>query len=189
MKEQIPSAEMSLRADAKRNRDKLLQVAQKVFTTNGISVSMNEIARHAEVGVGTVYRHFPTKEKLIEAVMIHHKTRLIEEAERCLQSNEPGKAFFQYIEKVIQEGINNKAITDSLVSSSQSEVGSSELAREFWNGIENLLVRAQQDGSVRSDVHIEDIQIMLVGILQATGTGGGYPTRVVTIFCDGLRIK
>jgi AcrR family transcriptional regulator len=179
--------EKALRADAKRNRDKLLQVAHKVFTTEGISVSMDEIARHAGVGVGTVYRHFPTKDELFEAVMVSHKARLIEEANNLLNHEDPGEAFIHYFAKIIREGIANKAITDALVGRPNVDVGRSDVARDFWRGIDNLLARAQQSGSVRADVHIEDIKVMLIGVLHATGNGGIYPDRVVSILCDGLR--
>lgn len=179
--------EKALRADAKRNRDKLLNVAHRVFMTEGISVSMDEIARRAGVGVGTVYRHFPTKEDLFGAVIVSHKARLIEEANQLLYHDDPGEAFFHYIERIIREGIANKAITDALVSSLNIDAGRSEVARDFWRGIDNLLARAQQSGSVRADARFEDIKVLLIGILQATGDSGTFPDRVVSIICDGLR--
>jgi AcrR family transcriptional regulator len=179
--------EKSLRADAKRNRDKLLNVAHRVFTTEGISVSMDEIARRAGVGVGTVYRHFPTKEDLFGAVIVSHKARLIEEANQLLYHDDPGEAFFHYFARIIRDGIANKAITDALVSSLNIDAGRSEVARDFWRGIDNLLARAQQSGSVRADARFEDIKVLLIGILQATGDGGTFPDRVVSILCDGLR--
>ncbi|MFE5426301.1 MULTISPECIES: TetR/AcrR family transcriptional regulator [Peribacillus] len=179
--------EKALRADAKRNRDKLLNVAHRVFMTEGISVSMDEIARRAGVGVGTVYRHFPTKEDLFGAVIVSHKTRLIEEANQLLYHDDPGEAFFHYFARIIREGIANKAITDALVSSLNIDAGRSEVARDFWRGIDNLLARAQQSGSVRADARIEDIKVLLIGILQATGDDGTFPDRIVSILCDGLR--
>lgn len=179
--------EKALRADAKKNRDKLLEVAHKVFTTEGISVSMDEIARHAGVGVGTVYRHFPTKEDLFGAVIVSHKARLMDEAKQLLDHDDPGEAFFHYFRTIIREGMANKAITDALVSSLNIEAGRSEVARDFWQGIDNLLARAKQSGSVRADARLEDIKMLLSGILQAAGDGGIFPDRVVSILCDGLR--
>ncbi|OCT16501.1 hypothetical protein A8709_02840 [Paenibacillus pectinilyticus] len=176
-----------MRADAQRNRDKLLQVAHTVFMTEGISVSMDEIARRAGVGVGTAYRHFPTKEDLFGAVIVSHKSRLIEEASQLLHHDNPGEAFFQYFAATIREGIANKAITDALVSNLNIETGRSEIARDFWSGLDHLLVRAQQHGSVRSDASMEDIKLLLIGILQATGDSRTFPERVVSILCDGLR--
>lgn len=179
--------EKALRADAQRNRDKLLNVAHSVFTTEGISVSMDEIARRAGVGVGTVYRHFPTKEDLFGAIIISHKARLVDEANQLLYHNDPGEAFFHYFETIIREGIANKAITDTLVSNLDINAGRSEVARNFWQGIDNLLARAQQSGSVRADARIEDIKVLLIGILHATGGSETFPDRVVSILCDGLR--
>ncbi|QIZ08149.1 TetR/AcrR family transcriptional regulator [Priestia megaterium] len=179
--------EKALRADAKRNRDKLLNVAHRVFMIEGISVSMDEIARRAGVGVGTVYRHFPTKENLFGAVIVSHKARLVEEANQLLYHDDPGEAFFHYFARIIREGIANKAITDALVSSLNIDAGRSEVTRDFWRGIDNLLSRAQQSGSVRADARIEDIKVLLIGILQATGEGRTFQDRIVSILCDGLR--
>lgn len=178
----------ALRADARRNRDKLLEVAHKVFTTQGITVSMDDIARHAGVGVGTVYRHFPTKEELFGAVMVSHKTRLIEEAKKWLRHPDPGEAFFRYFAIVIREAIANKAITDALVGSSlNKDEALIEVARDFWRELGQLLIRAQQSGSVRADARIEDIRVLLIGILQANGDGNPFPERIVSIIFDGLR--
>ncbi|WP_216364929.1 TetR/AcrR family transcriptional regulator [Paenibacillus sp. BIHB 4019] len=179
--------EKALRADAQKNRDHLLHVAHQVFMTEGISVSMDEIARRAGVGVGTVYRHFPTKEDLFGAVIVSHKARLMEEARQWLEHDDPGEAFFQYFATIIREGIANKAITDALVSSLNAEAGRSDVARDFWQGIDKLLARAKQSGSVRADARLEDIKLLLSGILQAAGDSGTFPDRVVSILCDGLR--
>ncbi|MFE4133912.1 hypothetical protein [Peribacillus sp. YIM B13482] len=104
-----------------------------------------------------------------------------------LYHDDPGEAFFHYFARIIREGIANKAITDALVSSLNIDAGRSEVARDFWRGINNLLARAQQSGSVRADARIEDIKVLLIGILQATGDGGTFPDRIVSILCDGLR--
>lgn len=176
------------RADAKRNRDKLLEVAHRVFTTQGITVSMDDIARHAGVGVGTVYRHFPTKEELFGAVMVSHKTRLIEEAKKWLRHEDPGEAFFRYFAIIIREAIANKAITDALVGSGlNKDEALAEVARDFWQELDHLLERAQQSGSVRTDARIEDIRALLIGVLQANGDGNPFPERIVSIIFDGLR--
>lgn len=180
--------EKVLRADARRNREKLLEVAYRFFTKEGINVSMDEIARSAGVGVGTIYRHFPTKEELFGAVMYNHKVRLIDEANKLLRHNDPGEAFFHYFINIIQEGIANKAITDALAGSGlKMDVTLSELARDFWRAFDNLLNRAQQIGAVRTDTRIEDIRALLIGIMQANGDSKSFPERIVSIICDGLR--
>ncbi|MHA6481644.1 TetR/AcrR family transcriptional regulator [Paenibacillus sp. strain BS8-2] len=176
-----------LRADAQRNRDKLLHVAHKMFKSEGISISMDEIARSAGVGVGTIYRHFPTKEDLLGAIMTGHKSRLAEQAAHWLRHEHPGEAFFQYFETIIREGVANKVITDALISNLDIHTGRSETAMQFWQGIEDLLVRAQQHGSVRADARLEDIKVLLIGLMKATEGSGSYPDRVVSILCDGLR--
>ncbi|WP_051289760.1 TetR/AcrR family transcriptional regulator [Paenibacillus massiliensis] len=179
--------EKSMRADAKQNRNKLLKAAHHVFMNEGISASMEKIARHAGVGVGTIYRHFPTKEELIESVMVYHKKRLIEEAFQKIKDRDPGEAFFTYFANVIKEGIANKAIIDAIVISSPSQNQPLEIVEEFWQGVELLFTRAQQNGAVRSDASIEDIRILFTGILQVSGDTGVYPEQVIKILRDGLR--
>ncbi|WP_164716345.1 TetR/AcrR family transcriptional regulator [Paenibacillus whitsoniae] len=184
----LASKSKGLRADAQRNRDKLLEIAHRVFTTHGIKISMDDIARHAGMGVGTVYRHFPTKEELFGAVMVSHKTRLIEEAKKWLHHEDPGEAFFRYFAIVIREAIANKAITDALVRSSlKKDEALIEIAEDFWREINQLLVRAQKSGSVRKEASIEDIRFLLTCILQANGDGNSFPDRIVSIIFDGLR--
>ncbi|MET3851317.1 TetR/AcrR family transcriptional regulator [Paenibacillus sp. OAE614] len=184
------SSSKALRADAKRNRNKLLDVAHRLFTTEGITVSMDEIARHAGVGVGTAYRHFPTKEELFGAVMVSYKARLVEEAKKWLRHEDPGEAFFSYFRIVIREAIANKAITDALVGSGlDKDAALKEVAGDFWSELGKLLARAQQNGSVRPDASVGDIRALLVGILQAHCGSAPYPERIVSIICDGLRGK
>jgi AcrR family transcriptional regulator len=181
------SPEKLFRADAKRNRALVLDVAHKVFTTEGLSVSMDEIARHAGVGVGTVYRHFPTKEVLFNAVLYSHKQRLVEEANALLGHIDPAEAFFQFFSHIIKEGIANKAISDAFAGSGfEIKAELSGISQEFWHAIDKLLIRAQQSGAVRVDVSIEDIGAIIVGILRAS-SDSVFPDRIVNIVRDGLR--
>ncbi|WP_179281218.1 TetR/AcrR family transcriptional regulator [Paenibacillus sp. XY044] len=184
------SSAKALRADAKRNRDKLLDVAHRLFTAQGITVSMDEIARHAGVGVGTAYRHFPTKEELFGAVMVNYKARLVEEAKKWLRHGDPGEAFFSYFRIVIREAVANKAITDALVGSGlDKDPALKEVVGDFWSVLDKLLTRAQHNGSVRPDASVGDIRALLVGILQAHSESAPFPERIVSIICDGLRGK
>ena len=106
-----------LRADARRNRERVLDAARTAFAADGLSVSLDEIARRAGVGPGTLYRHFPTKEALIEAVVQDRLCRLAAEGAALRDSRDPGAAFFEFIERRADEGFgegNFKALFESL---------------------------------------------------------------------------
>ncbi|MDG0810565.1 TetR/AcrR family transcriptional regulator [Cohnella rhizosphaerae] len=84
----------SLRADARRNRERILVVATEAFSNEGLEIPIDEIANRAGTGIGTVYRHFPTKEQLIEAVALRIKQQLIDKAREMLGQDDPEQAFF-----------------------------------------------------------------------------------------------
>src|SRR5258707_688175 len=90
-----------MRADAVRNRQKLLSVAEELFTTKGVGVEMDEIAAAADLGVGTIYRHFATKEALIEAIVVGPVEELIAEARELATAANPGDAFFEMFAKLV----------------------------------------------------------------------------------------
>src|SRR5262249_36623199 len=92
-----------LRADAERNRQPVLEVAQAVFASEGLAVPIDEIARRAGLGVGTLYRHFATKEALYEAILVNRMQALVEEARAAAGAEDPGEAFFEIIGRFIEE--------------------------------------------------------------------------------------
>src|SRR3954470_16851858 len=96
-----------LRADAVRNRERVLEVAYETFAEEGLSVPIDEIARRAGVGAGTVYRHFPTKEPLFEAIASDRIQYLIDSAARFAEAQDPGEAFLGYLALLIDEGKND----------------------------------------------------------------------------------
>ena len=103
-----------LRADARRNRARLLDVAEAVFAAKGTSASTEEIAREAGVGIGTVFRHFPTKEALLEAVFVGRLQRLADEAEAHLDADDPGAAFFAFFGSAVEQSATKTAFADAL---------------------------------------------------------------------------
>ena len=109
-----PAPDRPLRADARRNRQRLLEVAYQVFAAEGLAVPIDEIARRAGVGAGTVYRHFPTKEALFRAIVVDRVTRLVEQAHAAAGSPDPGEAFFGYFLALIDEGASNRVMADAL---------------------------------------------------------------------------
>jgi AcrR family transcriptional regulator len=152
-----------LRADARHNRERLLEAARTSFAADGLSVPLDEIARSAGAGPGTLYRHFPTKEALIEAVAHDRMCRLAAEGTALRESADPGAAFFAFIERL--------AAADDLRAQ-----------------ITCLLARAQRVGDVRADIGSAELTALLSGILFAMRPRPGTDQPLVlSVFRDGLR--
>ncbi|WP_322752514.1 helix-turn-helix domain-containing protein [Frankia sp. Cas3] len=180
-----------LRADARRNRDRLLQVARQAFAAEGSSVSLDEIARRAGVGPGTLYRHFPTKEVLFEAI-VHERLRcLLDEARALGRADDPGAALFAIIDRIVADATAKADLVDALAGAGV-EVRTTVAATvaDFQREIGHILARAQEDGSVRGDIGITDLMTVVGGVLLALrhpANKGADPRRVLAILRDGLR--
>src|SRR5919112_2327333 len=103
-----------LRADAARNRARVLAVAYQTFAREGLSVPIDEIARRAGVGAGTVYRHFPTKEALFRAIVASRLQRLIDYGTPLLDADDPGAAFFAFLALLVEEGEKDQGLVEAL---------------------------------------------------------------------------
>lgn len=179
-----------MRADAQRNRSRVLTAAQEVFASQGLAAPLDEIARKAGVGPGTVYRHFPTKDALFAAVVLDVFESLRDYANTLRTSPDPGEAFFTCFTRVIETGAANKAILDALSGTSpQVQTVTKAASAELGSTLAMLLARAQQTNAVRSDLSADDLEPLLVGALatQATIRTGASPTRLIEVVCDGLR--
>ncbi len=106
-----------LRADARRNRARVLEMAQQVFAEEGLAVPIDEIARRAGVGVGTVYRHFPTKDALFQAIIVERLSGVGETARKLAQGPDAGRGFFAFFEHMVRDASLNKALFDALAAS------------------------------------------------------------------------
>src|SRR6266436_3599198 len=139
-----------MRADAERNKKLIVQAARKVFATAGLAAPIDEIAERAGVGTGTLYRHFPTKEALFEAVVIGRVEELVEEARRLIAVNDPEGAFFKLLSQLIHHGDGQKDLMDALNKQSfDLQKAVPELLAEMWKAIGQLLKQAQRVGAVR----------------------------------------
>jgi AcrR family transcriptional regulator len=186
-----PAPTRALRADAQRNRARLLEVAEEAFAEHGTGVSTEEIARRAGVGVGTVFRHFPTKEALLQAVFIDRLTRLGEQATALSDSEQPGPAFFAFFALVVDQGSSKNAFADALTAAGiNAEAAASGVSGEFAGALMELLTRAQRAGEVRSDIGVTELKAVLVGASRAVEQVGDDPTsrsQIIAILLDGLR--
>jgi AcrR family transcriptional regulator len=179
------------RADARRNRARLLEVAERVFAERGTGASTEEIARQAGVGIGTVFRHFPTKEALLEAVFIERLTRLGEQATALAASQQPGPAFFAFFTLVVDQASAKNAFADALAAAGVNvQAAALGVSGEFSGVLMGLLSRAQQAGAVRSDIGVTELKAVLVGASRAVEHAGEDPAtraRTIAILLDGLR--
>jgi AcrR family transcriptional regulator len=178
------------RADAVRNQVKILQAAEEVFAAEGLAVPIDEVARRAGVGVGTVYRHFPTKEALFEAIVVARLEGLIDRAQGLCTATDAGEALFAFVSDLVTLAVEKRDIIDELA---RAGVSSHELDAPIKDKltaqVEVLLHRAQAAGAVRQDVNIVDLTTLLMGTCMAAGQQG-HPEctfRLVGVICDGLR--
>lgn len=178
-----------LRADARRNRERVLDAARTAFAADGLSVSLDEIARRAGVGPGTLYRHFPTKEALIEAVVQDRLCRLAAEGAALRDSRDPGAAFFEFIERLAAEAGPKRDLFDALASAGV-EAGPVVMAAadDLRKQITFLFTRAQRAGAARADVGSAELTALLSGVLFAMRPRPGTDQALVlSVFRDGLR--
>jgi AcrR family transcriptional regulator len=184
-------AARSLRADARRNRARVLQAAQAAFAAEGPSVPLDEIARRAGVGPGTVHRHFPTKEALFEAVVRSRLEALMDDARALAAADDPGAAFFGFLSRVADEGLQKRDLVEVLRAAGLDPTAATAgISNELRRAINQLLTRAQEAGAVRDDVSIAELMAVLAGIsvaIQHYGGDAGLPARVLAIVSDGLR--
>ncbi|PKW14246.1 TetR/AcrR family transcriptional regulator [Saccharopolyspora spinosa] len=177
-----------LRADAQRNRERVLAAAQELFAAEGLAVPLDDIARRAGVGPGTVYRHFPTKEALFAAVVVERIQRMVEEARDHATADDPGQAFYDYFQRVIEYAALNKDICDALESTGQQPQTTCQES-DFDNAIGTLLARAQQAGAVRVDVTTAEVRSLIVGALNMyrRAVAEQRPANELAILYAGLR--
>jgi AcrR family transcriptional regulator len=181
-----------MRADAERNKKLIVQAARKVFATAGLAAPIDDIAQRAGLGTGTLYRHFPTKEALFEAVVIGRVEDLVEEARRLIASNDPKTAFFRLLSQLVQHGDGHKDLMDALGKQSfDIQKAVPGLLAEMWTGVGLLLKQAQRAGTVRRDIGLPHVQALVTAACTAIDQGGGDGLeRVVwTVISDGLRPK
>jgi AcrR family transcriptional regulator len=178
------------RADARRNRSRVLKVAIEVFGAEGLSVPVHEIARRAGVGTGTVSRHFPTKEALFEAIVRSVAERLVDQARRLAAAEDPGTALFEFLSTLVEEGAANRGLSDAFAGVGfDVAAAASGAGHDVMRALGELLVRAQQAGAVRDDVETADLKALVVGCLarERGHPDAGARARMVAIVCQGLR--
>jgi AcrR family transcriptional regulator len=180
------------RADAARNRERLLEAAKAVFSTGGTEASLEAVARHAGVGIGTLYRHFPTREALFEAVYRREVEQLAEFADQLKDDSSPSDALRRWLRSNVAFVATKKGMSAALALAAHKTpdliaYSSSRLTK----AVGALLERAVAAGEVRADVSPEDLLRALVGICYINDQPGWQASvlRLVEVFVDGLRAK
>ena len=169
-----------LRADARRNLERVLDAATEAFAASGPDASIDDIARLAGVGHGTVFRRFPTKDDLMYAVIERHVAQMQTMAEEALESDDPGEAFFDFARQVAELGMSTPGLHRCVV-----HCGSKPGAAELDRLVAKIVSRAQQAGAVRADVEPVDVQLLVRSAL--TSAPSGQWRRYLDVVLDGLR--
>ncbi|WP_027571549.1 TetR/AcrR family transcriptional regulator [Bradyrhizobium sp. WSM1743] len=180
------------RADAVRNRERVLEAAKVVFSAGGREASLEAVAKRAGVGIGTLYRHFPTREDLFEAVYRREVEQLSELAEQLKNANDPVDALRRWLRSNVEFVATKKGMSAALALTFQS---SSELAAfsmdRLTKAIGSLLDRAVAAGQMRADISPEDLLRALVGMCYMHDQPGWQSSvlRMLDVFVDGLRMQ
>ncbi len=177
------------RADAQRNQQRVLDAAVEVFDADGLGASMEAVAQRAGVGVGTVYRHFPTKDALVRAAISRVCEDLLVSSGSALAEPDPGHGFRAFLMTVVAFQAQHRALAEEMAAQVEPDVSTSRLKQSLRTAITELLARAQEAGEVRADVGVTDISMLLAGLAQAIGLAGeerGLQQRYVQVLLDGL---
>src|SRR5216110_250954 len=188
--EELAGGRRALRADARRNHEAVVAAAKKLFADEGLDAQMPDVAKAAKVGVGTVYRHFPTKEDLIAALAAERFERLAEKAREGIEAEDPWEGLCDFIRFSAQIQADDRGLCE--VMGSRPEVmDAAARAAGLPELCDQLVKRAQRSGELRRDLVWEDIPMIACGlgrITQATvGPATGRWPRLVEIVLDGLR--
>jgi AcrR family transcriptional regulator len=177
-----------MRADARRNYDALVEAARELFAAEGTSAPLEEIARRAGVGIGTLYRHFPTRQALLEAAYLEEVQAMADFAHE-LAAVPPWDALVEFFRRYVGFAGKKRALNEALVEADpQSGVlaGCRAALGEAGNAV---IRRAQEAGVVRPDVQFGDVGRIVAGIAMVPTTDPGQQERMLELALDGLRYR
>ncbi|MEV5825520.1 helix-turn-helix domain-containing protein [Spirillospora sp. NPDC052242] len=191
----MPETERPLRADARRNRARVLEAAEIVLARDGMSASMREIARRADVGLATIYRQFPTKEDLYRAVVRDRVGALADEGAALIADESAAEtSFFAFFARIVEESTHKRMLVDALAESGVAEddvkAGLGDLQGTMLRLLETLLDGAQRSGAVRDDVGMPEVLALLTAACLAAERGqwdAGTRDRALAVMFDGFR--
>jgi AcrR family transcriptional regulator len=180
-------SERPKRADARRNYEKLLTAAADAFAENGTATSLEDIARRADVGIGTLYRHFPTRQALLDAVYIDEVEEISRKA-NDLVDLEPWEALVTWLRQFVRYAATKRALADEMMNTMDAEAPVFVSCRTAITAAGDLLLeRAQAAGVVRPDTSFIDVGRMVAGIASIRTADPGQIDRILDVALDGLR--
>jgi AcrR family transcriptional regulator len=162
----VGPTERKLRADALLNRQRILAAAAKVFAERGLDVSLDEVARVAGVGVGTVYRRFPNKEALVDALFEDKVEGMVALAREAEAFDDPWEGFVHFVEQALEGQVHNRGLRDVLLRSESGCAGVAKTREAITPILASVIERAQREGKLRPDLVVNDVP-MLVTMLGA----------------------
>jgi AcrR family transcriptional regulator len=178
-----------MRKNARANRDRILAAAEAVFGAAGELGSTEDVADRAGVGIATVFRHFPTKDALIEATLVRQFDRLSEQASRLAGEPDPGRAVRELIVTLIETSSTKLTLISLVGDSGQLPPAVQEAISRVQAAIGDILARAKDAGAVAGDVTVEEFFVLVRGVGQAAATMPAAPVtldRAIEIICRGL---
>jgi AcrR family transcriptional regulator len=184
-----PLLDRPRRADARRNYEKILAAAREAFAEGGESMALEEIARRAGVGIGTLYRHFPNRQALLEALYINEVEEVCRSAEQS-DGDDPREALNGWFEHLIRYLSTKRALAHELLNYLDHDAPLFQMCRaSLYAAGQPLLTRAQQTGAVRPDVDFSDVMHMVAGIAKVQSSDPGHVEHILRIALDGLRYR
>ena len=175
-----------LRADARRNRERILKAARAVFADQGIDAQIDDVAKRAKVGVGTVYRHFPTKEQLLDAIVREHFEAIAGMARGALEAEDGWTGFCQLLWSAAERNAADRSLCEVMSARDKSDVveecGLAAMTSE-------LMDRAKAQGTMRADATPLDVPVIMIGVSAVMQTLPGEEPwrRYIALMLDGLR--
>ncbi|WP_069814696.1 TetR/AcrR family transcriptional regulator [Streptomyces sp. TP-A0874] len=186
------SSERPLRADARRNHQRLLTEARIAFTRCGTEVALEEVARRAGVGVGTLYRHFPSRQALMAAVFQDEVDSLLARSEELLKADRPCRALIDWLRAIIGHTSTYRGLSLALIGAADDEAsGLSHCCRTMHAAGGALLERAQRTGAVRPEIDIDDLMRLTKAIalaVEETPEDPGVADRLLMLAVTGLLV-
>lgn len=181
--------ERPMRADARRNRERILDAAREVFARSGAEAQMDQIAARAGVGVGTVYRHFPTKDALLAQMVEQRFVTFAEWARHAADEPDPWESFAGYLVRCLEQCASDVGTQHALAADGGDVADATARRTGLTDGMEHLIVRAQASGDLRADFSVDDIPVIMCGLSSAMAVGAWDWRRFLAIVLDGLRAR
>ena len=183
--------DQGLRKDAAENRERLLAAASELFAERGLGVTLNDIAHHAGVGVGTAYRRFPNKEAIIDALFEQRLQALADVAQEALDDQDAWNGLVTFLDRALYMRHGDRGLDEMMNNAALGDERASEARDRIAPIITQLVRKAQKQGVVRPDLHQTDlifIQLALSAITEATrDVSPALYRRYLTLFLDGIR--